>query len=261
MMVIDNMLKQEQSTACLLHILKHYDNCPQKRIFPVLHNTVVVTLCFAMLISLLIARAGSYSRPFLRARSRGYVLRIRGFASEASQSTETPRASVTSDSDMLLNAMLPHVPQLGWSDAAISAAVRDLGWSPAAKGLLSHGPASAVLTLVSRFNRTLAVELASEPGVLVERPNRAAHAIRTRIEMATPYHHTWPQALGLLSLPHILPSSVRASACLADEIAHFAGYRTTDVCPRTKNPLDLNIRYTTGADLVGSFLTHLSLFA
>jgi COQ9 len=61
------------------------------------------------------------------------------------------------------------------------------------------------------------------------RAHRAAYAIRARIEMLAPWKSNWAQALALQALPQNAPHALRASAALADEVAHYAGHRTPDV--------------------------------
>lgn len=128
-----------------------------------------------------------------------------------------------SEKDRLLDALLPHVPLHGFTTTAISRAVGDLGWSPAAAGLLP--PPDAVARLITRFNTALPSALAA-----LEVPEtsqaRAAVAIQTRIALATPYRVAWRGALTLqASQPQ---AAALSSALLADEIAHYAGYRTPD---------------------------------
>jgi rpsU-divergently transcribed protein len=139
---------------------------------------------------------------------------------------------------VLVDAVLGNITLHGWTDASIAAAVRDLGWSPAAAGLLPRGPATVVETIVERFNRDLALQLAEDEDAARSTPyyeagtphERAVFAIQTRLEMATPYKRSWSQALALQALPASLPKAITASAQLADEVAHYAGYQTPDVC-------------------------------
>jgi rpsU-divergently transcribed protein len=168
--------------------------------------------------------------------SRGFCASTASPSSSQSSQRRTnpPRQS---EVDVLVDAVLLQVKQHGWTDVSVAAAVSDLGWSPAAAALLPRGPASAVEVVVGRFNRDLAVRLADadEAGSKAtgsefkSTRDRTAFAIQTRIEMAAPYRHSWSQALALQALPQSLSSSALASARLADEIAHYAGYRTPDV--------------------------------
>jgi rpsU-divergently transcribed protein len=152
-----------------------------------------------------------------------------GAGGAAASGTTPPPPPPRSEAERLLDAILPHVAARGWSDAAIGAALDDLGWSPAAAGLLPRGPASAVDALVARFNADLAAALAADDGRGGDPGARAAHAIRARIEMAAPYRSSWAQALRLQAQPRNVQTAAVASARLADEIAHYAGYRSPDV--------------------------------
>jgi ubiquinone biosynthesis protein COQ9 len=166
-------------------------------------------------------------------------------------------SSRPSDADVLVEAVLRAVPVHGWTDRAVSAAVSELGWSPAAKGLLPRGPVTAVDALVARLNRDLALHLREDlndtSGVDrsgpddparaypasrgIPRSQRAAYAIRTRIEMVQPWKPSWPQALALQALPQNAAHAVQASAALADEIAYYAGYRAADVSSVAASPV------------------------
>lgn len=137
-----------------------------------------------------------------------------------------------SDRDRLIDAILEEVPTHGWSKAAVSSAIERLGWSPASAGLLPRGPASVVDAFIDRCNRELAEHLSAPENAredLEDVADRAAYAIRFRLEMAEPYHEKWSQALALRARPSSLSAAALSSARLADEIAHYAGYRTTDV--------------------------------
>lgn len=139
-----------------------------------------------------------------------------------------------SEAERLVDAMQPHVLARGWTSDAVDAALADLGWSPAAVGLLGRsGVLGAPGVLVRRWNRELATSLADRGGDEVaegEAVERAASAIRQRIEMATPVRSRWSEALQILAQPRNVKASTVSSAELADEIAHYAGYRSPDVC-------------------------------
>jgi rpsU-divergently transcribed protein len=177
----------------------------------------------------------------------------RGFSSER-------ESSPSSDTDVLVEAVLRAVPVHGWTNRAVSAAVSELGWSPAAAGLLPRGPATAVDALIGRLNRELALHLREDPVDVhagkrsgpdepkstyppsqgAQRSRRAVYAIRTRMEMVQPWKSSWPQALALQALPQNAAHAVQASAALADEIAHYAGYRAADVSNVATSRVPLN---------------------
>lgn len=97
----------------------------------------------------------------------------------------------------LLNAALAHVPQHGWSTAALSAAARQLQLSPAAAGMCARGPAELVEYVVEQHNAALADELATPAMAqqLTTLPlrSRLSLAVRRRLEMTVPYADSWPQ--------------------------------------------------------------------
>lgn len=136
---------------------------------------------------------------------------------------------------MLYDAVLKQVPIRGWTDQAISAAVSDLGWSPAASQMISRGPIEVVEEFVKRCNVKLAKRLSHEDekdaaaAGGADPVGRATFAVRERLEMIEPYHHNWANALALQLLPQNSRKALKSSALLMDEIAHYAGYRTPDV--------------------------------
>lgn len=140
---------------------------------------------------------------------------------------------------LLYDAVLSKVPEHGWSDLSVSEAVRELGWSPAARGMLPRGPVQVAEEFVLRCNRDMATKLAamkemeeaegagdSNDGDMLR---RAGSAIEARIRMIEPYHASWAQALALQALPQNASSALRSSALMVDEIAHYTGYRSPDV--------------------------------
>lgn len=177
----------------------------------------------------------------------------RALCSATGSHTARPCPPPASEPEQLLDAVLPHVAQHGWTDAAIHAGLRDLGWSPASAGLFPRGPASAVGLLVHRFNAELPKALLAadivrgvrtgkgagntgmgkeggEEDLLKEEAHsRAMRAIQMRISMAAPYRSSWVQALRLQAQPPNVKGAALASAKLADEVAHYAGYRKPDV--------------------------------
>lgn len=146
------------------------------------------------------------------------------------ESSEEPKAEV----DLLYDAVLLQVPAHGWTDAAIRAAVQELGWSIASARMISRGPVQVVEEFVRRCNEQLAVKLAedSEKDDRDSPVERATYAIKERIEMIEPYHDSWAKALAMQALPKNSQKAIRSSAMLVDEIAHFSGYQKPDVRKR-----------------------------
>lgn len=147
--------------------------------------------------------------------------------SVSDKSAEEPKVEL----DLLYDAVLLQVPAHGWTDAAIRAAVQELGWSVASGRMISRGPVQVVEEFVRRCNERLAVKL-HEDGETDGRDSpveKATYAIRERIEMVEPYHDSWAKALAMQALPQNSQKAIRTSAMLIDEIAHFSGYRKPDV--------------------------------
>lgn len=173
----------------------------------------------------------------------------------ANYSTANEAADDNADLDALVTASLRQVPALGWTGASIRAAVAELGWSPAAAGMLPGGGGELALRFVTRSNEQLADDLAplesatspsppepstdastggdaersKMPGASTgppagDRPARLQHAVRARLGMVAPYHHNWGAGLLQLARPPHTGGAARQAAVLADEIAHFAGY-------------------------------------
>lgn len=134
---------------------------------------------------------------------------------------------------LLYDAALSKVVIHGWSEKAIEAAVVDLGWSIAAKRMISRGAVQVAEEFVRRCNRDLAQLLQTEDAqAILSQDNvvgRATYAIRERIKMNDPYHASWAKALALQALPQNSLIAVRNSAHMVDEIAHYAGYSAPDV--------------------------------
>lgn len=128
--------------------------------------------------------------------------------------------------EMLVSESLVHVRTLGWTDAAIRAAATTLEMSPAASRMIPGGASELALRFVTRCNANFAADLASsrptdsKPAILV------STAVQKRLELISPYHHNWSSALKLMGSSRLTALEVaRQSALLADEIAHYAGYR------------------------------------
>ncbi|VDQ05625.1 unnamed protein product [Trichobilharzia regenti] len=71
--------------------------------------------------------------------------------------------------------------------------------------------------------------LSSSPSTAAEVDEFLYRALEYRLKAIVPYLDVWPQALGLLSLPTNIPSSIGMLAQLVDEIWAQAGDRSTDM--------------------------------
>eukprot|EP00252_Welwitschia_mirabilis_P014402 TRINITY_DN3164_c0_g1_i1.p1 TRINITY_DN3164_c0_g1~~TRINITY_DN3164_c0_g1_i1.p1 ORF type:complete len:295 (-),score=41.75 TRINITY_DN3164_c0_g1_i1:49-933(-) len=131
----------------------------------------------------------------------------------------------------VLDAALHHVPSLGWSEAAMVAGAKELGFSPSIVGMFPRKEAALVEHFMDECLQKLVHEVdshAEELSNLVLRA-RLARIIRIRLEMQIPYISKWSQALSIQAYPMNLPTSFKQRAVLMDEIWHSAGDRSTDI--------------------------------
>ncbi|KAG8437256.1 hypothetical protein GDO86_008094 [Hymenochirus boettgeri] len=152
----------------------------------------------------------------------------------------------------LLSASLPFVPDYGWSSEAIAEGAKSLDMSAAAAGMFEDGGSELVLHFVTQCNLQL-TELLEEQHKLVQlgtaekKPTTEflRDAIETRLRMHIPYIGQWPQALGMLLLPHNIPSSLKLLTAMVDDIWHYAGDQSTDVSWYTRRAVLAGIYNTT----------------
>ncbi len=87
--------------------------------------------------------------------------------------------------DKLLEAMLPHVPFDGWSEAAFEAAVADSGLEPAlARGICPRGAADLAAAYHKRGDDVMREGLEQANLQDMRFRDRIAHAVRLRLEAA-----------------------------------------------------------------------------
>jgi ubiquinone biosynthesis protein COQ9 len=92
---------------------------------------------------------------------------------------------MTQDAQMLLDAALIHVPFDGWSDAALRAAVRDLGLTPeVARAAFPRGGVDLALAYHARGDAQMRARLAEQDLGALRYSARVALAVRLRIEAA-----------------------------------------------------------------------------
>ncbi|XP_066440257.1 ubiquinone biosynthesis protein COQ9, mitochondrial [Eleutherodactylus coqui] len=152
----------------------------------------------------------------------------------------------------ILSAALTFVPEYGWSSEAIAEGAKSLDLSSAAAGMFENGGSDLVLHFVSLCNRNL-TELLEEEHKLVQlgstekKPTAQIlrDAVETRLRMLIPYIGQWPQAMGILLLPHNIPSSLALLTALVDDIWHYASDQSTDVSWYTRRAVLAGIYNTT----------------
>ncbi|XP_031499435.1 uncharacterized protein LOC116263796 [Nymphaea colorata] len=130
----------------------------------------------------------------------------------------------------VLQAALPYVVKLGWSEAAIISGARDVGLSPSIVGSFPRKEAALVEYFMDECLEKLIerIQLEKELSNLII-SERIAKLIRIRLEMQAPYISKWPQALSIQAQPMNIPTSFKQRAVLVDEIWHAAGNEDSDI--------------------------------
>ncbi|KAM4721396.1 ubiquinone biosynthesis protein COQ9, mitochondrial [Rhinophrynus dorsalis] len=152
----------------------------------------------------------------------------------------------------ILSAALQYVPDYGWSSEAIAEGAKSLDLSAAVAGMFEDGGSELVLHFVSQCNQQLTEQLEEEHklvqlGSAEKKPTEQflRDAVEARLRMHIPYIGKWPQALGLLLLPHNIPSSLKLLTAMVDDIWHYAGDQSTDVSWYTRRAVLAGIYNTT----------------
>ncbi|XP_070151044.1 ubiquinone biosynthesis protein COQ9, mitochondrial [Polyergus mexicanus] len=157
-----------------------------------------------------------------------------------------PQQSIHEESDeeyekniktKILGASLKFVPDMGWSQQAISAGAESIGYPGVIHGLFPNGGAALVQHFYSMCNRelnqmlekeTLAIE--ADPSSPQKAPEmQIRDAVETRLRMVIPYKKTWPQALAIMTLPPNVPTALANLLTLVDDICYYAGDRSVDI--------------------------------
>src|SRR5690554_6069080 len=104
--------------------------------------------------------------------------------------------------ERLLDAVLPHVPFDGWSEAAFRASARDVGVSPAlARAACPRGALDLARAWHARGDAEMVRRLEAEDLAALRFRDRIARAIRLRLEAASDPEIARRSA-ALFSLPH-----------------------------------------------------------
>jgi ubiquinone biosynthesis protein COQ9 len=131
--------------------------------------------------------------------------------------------------DSALRATLPHVPALGWTRAAITAGLADLGRDSLEQDwLFPRGPVEAIEAWCDLADREMEAAAAAEDLSALRIPARIRRVIVIRLEQAAPHREAIRLALGHQSLPWNVPSAMRTVARTADAMWAAAGDTSAD---------------------------------
>lgn len=133
------------------------------------------------------------------------------------------------DRDGAIRAALPHVPRLGWSEAALRAGMADLGRAPEEAGwLFPGGGIEAVEAWCDLADREMEAAARAERLLELRIPDRIRRVILLRLEQAEPHRGAVRRALALQSLPWNIGSALRTVGRTADSIWAAAGDTAAD---------------------------------
>lgn len=140
-------------------------------------------------------------------------------------------AKVSAVKESILNAALNFVPTHGWSKQAIAKGAESINYPSVTNGLFPRGGVELVQHFYKQCNEKLVEYLKDEASGAekVQNPAEfAKRAIEVRLRMIVPYMKHWPQALGLMTLPPNVPTSLANVLTLVDDICYYAGDRSVD---------------------------------
>lgn len=139
-------------------------------------------------------------------------------------------SELRADRDAAIEALLPLVASLGWTDAALKrAAEAALGDPAAAAALFPRGVVSAIGAWADRSDRLMAAQAAAEDLSTLRIPARIRRLVEIRLEQASPHRDALRRALGLLSLPWNAPAAAKITARTVSAIWNAAGDTSDDL--------------------------------
>lgn len=141
-----------------------------------------------------------------------------------------PEALLRADRDAVVAALLPRIPALGWTRAALDAAAAEaLGDAAAADTLFPRGVSSAIEAWGDLADRRMADRAVAEELAAQRTPARIRRLVELRLEEASPHREALRRALGILALPWNAPLGARITARSADAMWRAAGDQSADL--------------------------------
>ncbi|KAJ1920095.1 Ubiquinone biosynthesis protein coq9, mitochondrial [Tieghemiomyces parasiticus] len=146
--------------------------------------------------------------------------------STASHATGDRSAAV----DRIYQTALSLVPTHGWTEAAVTEAVRSLGYPPILHGIVPDGPLGLVDYFLTHSRQEMVRRLEAEPALATSATrDRLFRACKARLELTGPYISRWQEAAAILAQPSNLTVATRQLGELSDDIWHYAGDRSADM--------------------------------
>ncbi len=145
--------------------------------------------------------------------------------------------------DAALAAMLPYVPELGWTRLCLRQALRDQGGDDQAADFLFLDTADMIEAYIDYADRRMAAEAASLAELRLT--GRVRGLILLRLKQAEAEREATRRAVAAMALPGNAPAAARSLARTVDAIWRAAGDRSTDFSWYTKRGILAGVYSTT----------------
>lgn len=140
--------------------------------------------------------------------------------------------------DAAIDAMLPLVPTLGWTKAALRRGLSEAGGDPGDAELLFPGGVIDMVSVFADLADRRMEAAATEAGVAELRLSRRVRAvIALRFELNRPHRDAVRRAVSVLAWPGRTGAAAAITARTVDAIWHAAGDRSADVSWYTKRAI------------------------
>ncbi|PZW46748.1 ubiquinone biosynthesis protein COQ9 [Humitalea rosea] len=131
--------------------------------------------------------------------------------------------------DAALRAMLPQVPEFGWTEQALQRGLARAGLPVEdAPFLFPAGPIGMVEAFSDLADRDMEAAALAESLSELRVPARIRRVIALRLQAAQPHKAALRRGLGLLALPWNLRVALRCTARTVDSMWHAAGDTSAD---------------------------------
>jgi ubiquinone biosynthesis protein COQ9 len=127
--------------------------------------------------------------------------------------------------DIIIDRLLPLIPRLGWTPAALAEAAGD---AALAESAFPRGPRDAIAAWAALADRRMSEAAEAEDILALRVPQRIRRVIAFRLEQAMPHKPALRDALGLLALPWNAPLAARITAATVSAMWYAAGDKSAD---------------------------------
>ncbi len=140
--------------------------------------------------------------------------------------------------DRLLDAMLAHIPDKGWSRAALQAGMNDLGvTAEPMETVFPLGPQDALIHFSERADQSMSVIATSEGFEELRLHQSVEQLVIGRLEALLPYREAVRRGIAYLALPPNVMLGLRLLSRTVDETWYLAGDRSSDFSYYTKRAI------------------------